>query len=330
MNRAKSQMCLQGRKRLALFLVLILASLAATGFAWTYKKVSVVADGMSVTVRTMGNQVEDVLKEANISLNHGDEVVQSTPRLINGTILEVRRAIPLVISYQGQDMTVWSAKPTVGEVAEQTGLLRPDLDFSPGKAEPVTPGMIIKALQVKEEQVEEVIATEIPVVRQSDPNLEKGHEEVLSEGSEGLKKIVKVNRYVEGQLTGNRTVSELDLVSATPKIIRVGARDTVQTSRGSMRFTRAQYMEATAYLPTDGSATGITATGIQARHGVVAVDPRIIPLGTRLYIPGYGLALAADTGGDIKGNRIDLCMERPRDAWNFGRQTVKVYILAEP
>jgi 3D (Asp-Asp-Asp) domain-containing protein len=61
----------------------------------------------------------------------------------------------------------------------------------------------------------------------------------------------------------------------------------------------------------------------------VAVDPDVIPLGTRLYIPGYGLALAADTGGDIVGNRIDLCMEAHSDAWSFGRRMVKVYILAD-
>jgi 3D (Asp-Asp-Asp) domain-containing protein len=61
----------------------------------------------------------------------------------------------------------------------------------------------------------------------------------------------------------------------------------------------------------------------------VAVDPAVIPLGTRLYVPGYGLALAADTGGAIVGNRIDLCMEDYGAAWGFGRQMVKVYVLAD-
>ena len=107
----------------------------------------------------------------------------------------------------------------------------------------------------------------------------------------------------------------------------MGTRDTVETSRGTIRFRRVEWMEATAYLPTDGNGQGITATGLRARHGIVAVDPRFIALGSRLYIPGYGLALAADTGGAIKGDKIDLCMEDESDAWNFGNQTVKVYIL---
>lgn len=86
-------------------------------------------------------------------------------------------------------------------------------------------------------------------------------------------------------------------------------------------------MEATAYLPSDGGGSGITAMGIPATYGVVAVDPGIIPLGSRLYIPGYGEAVAADTGGAIYGYRIDLCMESYSEAMNFGRRTVTVYLL---
>lgn len=86
-------------------------------------------------------------------------------------------------------------------------------------------------------------------------------------------------------------------------------------------------MEATAYLPSDGNGDGLTAMGIPATYGVVAVDPYVIPLGTRLYIPGYGEAIAADTGGAIYGYRIDLCMESYSEAINFGRRNVTVYIL---
>lgn len=86
-------------------------------------------------------------------------------------------------------------------------------------------------------------------------------------------------------------------------------------------------MEASAYLPGDGNGAGITATGIRATYGVAAVDPSIIPLGTRLYIPGYGEAIAADTGGAIRGYMIDLCMENYSEAMQFGRRNVTVYVL---
>ncbi len=65
-------------------------------------------------------------------------------------------------------------------------------------------------------------------------------------------------------------------------------------------------MIATAYTADCAGCGGMTAIGRRAGHGIVAVDPRVIPLGTRLYIPGYGLAVAGDTGGAIVGNRIDL------------------------
>ena len=103
--------------------------------------------------------------------------------------------------------------------------------------------------------------------------------------------------------------------------------DVVETPNGYVPYTQVLGMEATAYLPTDGSGAGITAMGIPATYGIVAVDPDIIPLGTRVYIPGYGEALAADTGGAIYGYKIDLCMEDYWQAMDFGRRTVTVFVL---
>jgi 3D (Asp-Asp-Asp) domain-containing protein len=89
-------------------------------------------------------------------------------------------------------------------------------------------------------------------------------------------------------------------------------------------------MQATAYLPTDGDGKCITATGVRARHGVVAVDPRVIPLGSRVYIPGYGVALAADTGGAIKGNKIDIYLDSHSECLQRGRHAETVYIKIAP
>ena len=94
-----------------------------------------------------------------------------------------------------------------------------------------------------------------------------------------------------------------------------------------LNYTAVMSMEATAYLPGDGDGRGITSIGIPATYGVVAVDPSIIPLGSRLYIPGYGMAIAADTGGAIVGYCIDLCMESYAEAMDFGRRVVTVYVL---
>lgn len=102
-------------------------------------------------------------------------------------------------------------------------------------------------------------------------------------------------------------------------------------SRGLIRQASYMDMEATAYDPGPIScgpyANGYTATGLRAGRGIVAVDPRVIPLGTRVYVEGYGFAVAADIGSAIKGNRIDLGYPTYREALQFGRHPVRVYLL---
>jgi len=93
-------------------------------------------------------------------------------------------------------------------------------------------------------------------------------------------------------------------------------------------------MLATAYYANgrggnDINGNGITAIGLRARKGIVAVDPRVIPLGTKLYIPGYGEAMAADTGGWIKGSRIDLCFETMVECHSWGRRRIKIYLVED-
>ena len=79
----------------------------------------------------------------------------------------------------------------------------------------------------------------------------------------------------------------------------------------------------------------MTATGMKAQYGVIAVDPRVIPLGSRVYVESsdggkswvYGFAIAGDTGGAIKGNRIDLCYNTKAECYQFGRKSATVYVL---
>ncbi len=106
-------------------------------------------------------------------------------------------------------------------------------------------------------------------------------------------------------------------------------RGALASRSGSALRMRLLTMQATAYCPNSccGSSYGRTATGRKAEYGVVAVDPRVIPLGTALYVDQYGFAIAADTGRKIKGTRIDLCFPTHREASRFGRRTVRVLVL---
>ncbi|MCD4670722.1 MAG: 3D domain-containing protein, partial [Actinomycetia bacterium] len=128
----------------------------------------------------------------------------------------------------------------------------------------------------------------------------------FKEEKEKLEKDVAENKVLLGKLEGEEKEVQ-DLLSEIKR--RIAA---VQPA--GMTLVGEWEMVATAYYAfgsggNDINGNGITATGLRARVGIVAVDPRIIPLGTKLFIPGYGEALAADTGGWIKNYRIDLCFE---------------------
>lgn len=316
-----------GREKLAVILTLVIITLLATGFVWAHKKVHVIVDGQNIDVNTLYSSSNSVLLQAGIVLGPQDEYRLSTDKLMNGTTIEVFRAVPVTVIYQGKSQVVTTGKPTVGEVTQSLGIVGEDIKLEPDGTTRVATGMQITAITLSEKLVERQVAEPFAVIRKPDGNLEKGVEEVIEVGQDGVKTITVKVHFADGKQIAEETVDEKITETPKPKVIKVGTRDTVETSRGAMRFSRSTYMEASAYLPTDGSGAGITATGIPARRGIVAVDPDVIPLGTRLYVAGYGLALAADTGGAIVGNRIDLCMEGYYEAMRFGHRTVKVYIL---
>lgn len=128
----------------------------------------------------------------------------------------------------------------------------------------------------------------------------------------------------------SRKLIDKTVVKPEPAVILLG-RSGYEASRSKFTRGRVLTMEATAYHTyvrgRNARNAGMTATGIKAVHGVVAVDPNVIPLGTLLFVEGYGMAIAADTGGAIKGNRIDLCFPTHAEAMAFGRKQVKVHIL---
>lgn len=131
---------------------------------------------------------------------------------------------------------------------------------------------------------------------------------------------------------GHSVVSRVVVQRGRPAVVVRGAPRTLHeamTLLGARGVVAVYSMIATAYTADSAQAypTGRTATGLPARFGVVAVDPHVIPLGAHLFVEGYGPAIAADTGGAIRGYRIDLCMDSFTRALQWGRQPVRVYLL---
>jgi len=178
-----------------------------------------------------------------------------------------------------------------------------------------------------------------PLHRHLDFSLPPDARRIISQGRPGLLAVL-VRRVRAG--TGRehvRVIARLVVRAPSPRIVAEGVRrydarmnpaptavrDVLQ--RTSYVAAGAMRMVATAYTPSCDGCSGITATGYRAGPGIVAVDPRVIPLGSRLYIPGYGFAVAGDTGGAIRGDRIDLGFSSTRAALRFGRRIVTVYRL---
>ena len=175
--------------------------------------------------------------------------------------------------------------------------------------------------------------TPAPLMRMSN-ELAPGVRRVLrAPVAELIQTTERVTRW-SGITVDTQLVGKQQLRHGKPALIVSGPPRTVAEALALTRFRKLLHvftMVATAYTADSASTsgTGITATGLAARYGVVAVDPQVIPLGAHLFIPGYGTAIAADTGGSIIGNRIDLCMDSLRDALNFGRQPVQVYVISQ-
>jgi len=149
------------------------------------------------------------------------------------------------------------------------------------------------------------------------------------EGVDGVvKKTFRVT-YVDHKPVEKELLKE-ETKDPQPTLFLMG-RGGMPSDRGSFTRKRVLDMSATAYDPSprcNGRGShGRTRTGARATFGVVAVDPRVIPLGSIVFVEGYGLALACDTGSAIKGNRIDLCYDSGLVADNFGRKKVRVHVL---
>ena len=136
------------------------------------------------------------------------------------------------------------------------------------------------------------------------------------------KEIIYNLIYEDGKLVKKNLISEKIIKSPTDKVVKKGIKEeTIVASRGSK--SRQMNVVATAY------ATGtITATGTRPRWGTIAVDPKVIPYGTKVYIPKFNMTFTAeDCGSAIKGNKIDIFMGSKKEAYNWGRRKIDIYIL---
>lgn len=311
----------------------IITILAFSAYILSHKEVTLSMDGKTTSFITRASDVGTVLANADIKVSRHDAVEPGLDaQVYSGMDVSIERAVPIVLDVNGLKKRLWTTAETAGEVVEgDLGMsLHADITLDPAADKKIGKGDTV-TLRLLNRRVERVEA-EMPFAteRRDDNRLTRGRTRIAARGRAGVKETVIEHVWageteLETIVRGESVISEpvTQVVSIGTQVPRVAAAPSVgNVSRGGRSLT----MVATAYASGTDGVGWRTATGTGVYKGIVAVDPRVIPLGTRLYIDGYGSAIAADTGGAIKGNRIDLGFGSGGEAIQFGRRTVTVHI----
>ena len=214
---------------------------------------------------------------------------------------------------------------TVADVLKDMKINMEGRSSYPSPETKITDGMVIHVLGRKSFLSQEEVEVPFQTKTIDDPELTFGEKKVEKAGVKG-KDIVTYENITR---IGYEQKIELDrrhVTAPVDEIVRQGIAQSVLTPEGYKRYKKKIYGEATAYT-WGGGASGTTSLGLWPKRGIAAVDPRMIPYYTKMYIPGYGMAIAGDTGGAIVGHRIDLFMDSLYECYQWGRRDVEIYIL---
>ncbi len=301
-----------------------------------YKTVTLTVDGESQTVRTSAETVADALAEAGIAWGTSDTIAPGgeSPILPDMTIA-IERAAPYRIVVDGQTIESPSAQTMVADILAAAGVTLGEMDRTqPDRAATVQPGAMIQIIRVTE--TFETADTAIPyeTVYLADDTLPLDTLTFAGAGAPGIlrrqTRILSENGVEISRAPAEEWVAE----EPVNEVYRYGTQITVQTMdtpNGPIEYWRVVNMRVASYTPSSAgkkpgeAGYGISASGMLAGQGVVAVDPSVVPFRSSVYVPGYGVAVAGDTGGGVKGRFVDLGYSD--DDYQHWHGTVDVYYL---
>ncbi len=309
----------------------------------------------STSIWTTDHKVEDVLAKAGIEVAEYDVVKPRLDEQLGAdNRITVQKAFEITLNDGGVEKKVRSTSTTVADFLKRENIHLNDDDRLNRKVDGfLKPGSIVEVVRV--EKVTDVVEepANFTVETRNDPSLLKGREKVVQLGKKGTVsrkfEIVKEN----GKEVSRKLLEEKVIKESQTKIVSIGSKVMVASAAGRQSTSKAGsknsagksvsrdgsapaggeefYVTATAYTAYCNGCSGITRTGINLRANpnlkVIAVDPSVIPLGSKVWVEGYGYAVAGDTGGAIKGKKIDLHVATKSDAYKFGRKQVKIKII---
>ena len=278
--------------------------------------------------------VEDVaaaIEQAGITLGEKDYIVPAlNEKLKQGMKIEIARAVPCYIQADGQKIDLLTTASSVQDAIEEAQLTLGDMDkISPALNETIQEDTIIKIIRVTEQTETLVEEINFKTIKQNANDMNKGTTKITTKGIKGEKeKQIKIT-YEDDKEVKREILEEKIIKEPVDQVVKVGTKalPSVQTNRGG-EVNRRLTVTATAYSVAQPSLSRYTANGtdLHANPRVIAVDPKVIPLGTKVNIRGYGTYIAADIGTAIKGNRIDIHFPTVQECKRFGVRTVTIEI----
>lgn len=305
------------------------------------KPVQLTVNDEKRTIRTTAKTVEEFIKEQRIELTEHDKMNASLHTKISDNLkLNIDKAIQITLNVGDKEQQVWSTSTTVADFLKEQKVQVNELD----KVEPqihqtlsANDVVIVTRVEKVTDVVEEPVA--FSVVTKNDGNISKGKQEVIEPGAEGT--VAKHFEVImeNGKEVSRKLIKEETKKESQDRVVAIGSKadpkpvsnkaETVSRSNDSV--AKEFYVTSTAYTAYCNGCSGKTATGVNLRENpnakVIAVDPSIIPLGSKVYVEGYGYAVASDTGGAIKGNKIDVFFSDKGAAYRWGRKQVKIKVL---
>lgn len=310
--------------------------------------VYVSVDGNWKVYKTNSVTISEFLSNNGIELSEKCEIdVKLDSKIVRDTIIHIDEAETINFVIDGQEISHKTNKNNIQDVIKELEeeqnivLMLDENDLTNVKIdEKVQNDMTIDINTIEEKFIanQEDIAFKTNYVENDE--LIEGKEVLKTVGQNGTREITIRETYRKDEFLSSEVVSDIIILEPVDQVIEIGTKyveNTIKTPNGTYFIEKEILMHSTAYT-ADYKSTGksegdrgyaITASGMTAQVGVVAVDTSVIPFGTKLYIEGYGYAVAGDTGGAIKGNKVDVFLDTYEEAMAYGVKQVKVYILGE-
>lgn len=307
------------------------SSLVMSAMITSVKTVAVYDEGQKTVVYTASADPARAVKLAGLELAADDEI-QCLDDIADGFgAVQVNRAFPVTITADGRTHMLRTTGGSVSSILSDAGIALSEQDaVYPALHETVAEGddITVRRVVVRTEEVKESLPYETKTVETS--AIPYGQSRVATAGVAGEKTTSYRVEYHDGEEYSRTSLGTEITRQPVTEVIEKGTGGMIEYNGTQYTYSQVFSMKATAYT-TEGKSRKRTASGTVARVGAVAVDPSVIPLGSRLLIQGangkwaYGVAVAEDTG--VKGNKIDLFFNTYRECVSFGVRNATVYVL---